>query len=137
MSSSFFFFNDTATTEIYTLSLHALFRSRQLRNRAFASKKSHHKGTKNAKSKTMLFLCVLCASVVNGLQFHFIFHNNGGAPKVLQAAESRRSQHRPNQTIANRRESLHRGVRPFPRFQGDKNGEQGGTLQHHLQFSQP
>src|SRR2546429_2474590 len=25
--SSFFFFNDTATTEIYTLSLHALFRS--------------------------------------------------------------------------------------------------------------
>src|SRR2546427_3381834 len=28
LRSSFFFFNDTATTEIYTLSLHALFRSR-------------------------------------------------------------------------------------------------------------
>src|SRR2546430_9231053 len=27
MSNIFFFFNDTATTEIYTLSLHALFRS--------------------------------------------------------------------------------------------------------------
>src|SRR5256885_10387876 len=27
---SFFFFNDTATTEIYTLSLHALFRSPEL-----------------------------------------------------------------------------------------------------------
>src|SRR2546426_10438807 len=29
----FFFFNDTATTEIYTLSLHALFRSRTKRSR--------------------------------------------------------------------------------------------------------
>src|SRR5258707_13854853 len=31
---SFFFFNDTATTEIYTLSLHALFRSRGRRDGA-------------------------------------------------------------------------------------------------------
>src|SRR3712207_7676086 len=29
MRQRFFFFNDTATTEIYTLSLHALFRSRK------------------------------------------------------------------------------------------------------------
>src|SRR2546427_12015468 len=34
-ASYFFFFNDTATTEIYTLSLHALFRSgRQARSAA-------------------------------------------------------------------------------------------------------
>src|SRR3712207_8140496 len=32
--STFFFFNDTATTEIYTLSLHALFRSRARRRGA-------------------------------------------------------------------------------------------------------
>src|SRR2546422_7198275 len=31
-SLTFFFFNDTATTEIYTLSLHDLFRSRALRH---------------------------------------------------------------------------------------------------------
>src|SRR3989442_6495344 len=33
----FFFFNDTATTEIYTLSLHALFRSRDRISRRFFS----------------------------------------------------------------------------------------------------
>src|SRR5258707_11888701 len=55
--SFFFFFNDTATTEIYTLSLHdalPISLRRELRHRAHAGEcqtgRSHHRGTSDRKS---------------------------------------------------------------------------------------
>src|SRR5438105_10381694 len=90
---SFFFFNATATTEIYTLSLHDLFRSRPSffptnaggnHKNLFARARSDRKSTRLNSSHEWISYAVFCLKKKNRHQKKYFFKKDNFKNKIAE-----------------------------------------------------